>query len=268
MNNRPMRLLLVEDAESECADFRKCAEEIPNAHLIATTNSSMEALEFVKNYSPEGVILDIELHKGQGSGLDFLDNLSNYVTNFKPIVIVVTNSASKILYDSLHTKGADLIFYKQQTGYSSRTVILELLSLRKSLYRYNELDIESKNLLLETQAEFRNRLTTRINTELDLVGISSHLKGRGYIHDAILYLIEASPDELDNTSPYIYLANKYKKSASSISRVMQTSINYAWRSSSTDDLELYYTAKINYHTGVPSPTELIYYYSNKIKNSL
>ena len=45
-------------------------------------------------------------------------------------------------------------------------------------------------------------------------------------------------------------------------------INNAWRSTSIDDLMMHYKARINYETGVPTPTEFIYYYKDKIKESL
>jgi len=46
---------------------------------------------------------------------------------------------------------------------------------------------------------------------------------------------------------------------------MQTAINYAWRISPVEDLILHYKARINYETGVPTPTEFIYYYADKIR---
>lgn len=51
-------------------------------------------------------------------------------------------------------------------------------------------------------------------------------------------------------------------------RAMQTAINNAWRSTSIDDLMMHYKARINYETGVPTPTEFIYYYRDKIKENL
>ena len=65
-----------------------------------------------------------------------------------------------------------------------------------------------------------------------------------------------------------YLGGKYKRSTSTISRAMQNAILYAWRISAIEDLTTYYTAKINYETGVPTPTEFIYYYANKIKKKM
>ena len=102
---------------------------------------------------------------------------------------------------------------------------------------------------------------------MDLVGISSHLKGREYLYEAIIFLINEDKNN-QNETVFNHLANLHKRSSSSISRVMQTAINYAWRTCAPEDLEMYYTAKINYNTGVPTPTEFIYYYAQKISKIL
>lgn len=265
METRPMRLLLIEDDEIQCNEFRRNISNRTDINLVGITNSSNEALEYVKNYTPEGIILDIELHKGQGSGLEFLNKVKKYTKEFRPIIIVTTNSSSDILYNNLHDEGVDLIYYKQQADYSINSVISTLVSLRRSLYKHN--NSNKSDLLVESHAEYREKISNKINSELDLIGISSHLKGRQYIHDAILYLVEDDFKDNDETV-FNYLANIHKKSSSSISRVMQTAINYAWKTSAPEELSVHYVAKINYHTGVPSPTEFIYYYTNKIKKHI
>ena len=47
---------------------------------------------------------------------------------------------------------------------------------------------------------------------------------------------------------------------------MQNAINRAWAISNIDDLLENYTAKISSSKGVPTLTEFIFYYANKIKN--
>lgn len=265
MENKPMSLLLIEDDEFECKKFKSYVETLNNVKLVGITNSSDKGIEFFKTYLPEAIVLDIELHKGQGSGIDFIEQAKKLMTEFRPIIVVTTNAASSILYDKLHDEGVDLIFYKKQKDYSPKLIISSLLSLRETLRKFNNTD---KNVdYKESPADYETKISNKINAELDLIGISSHLKGRNYIHDAILHLIK----EKDNNSGetvFNYLANIHKKSSSSISRVMQTAINYAWRTSSPEDLEMYYTAKVNYNTGVPTPTELIYYYKQKIIKTL
>jgi len=266
MENRSMSLLLIEDDEFECKKFKAYAESLDNVKLVGITNSSDKAIELFKTNMPEAIILDIELHKGQGSGLEFIENIKKYTNEFKPIIVVTTNASSSVLYDKLHDEGVDLIFYKKQSDYSPKLIVSTLLSLRKSLYKHNLSD-NTEKVYIETEAERKEKISTKINSELDLIGISSHLKGRDYIHDAIMYLVENNENK-DNDSVFNYVANLYKVTSSSVSRVMQTAINYAWRNSAPEDLEIHYTATINYRTGVPSPTELIYHYAKKISKNI
>ena len=101
---------------------------------------------------------------------------------------------------------------------------------------------------------------------MDLIGIGNHLQGRKYLCDAIYFILQ---NDKDCKVPIVqYLVNKYKKSSSTISRAMQNAILHAWRVTPLEDLSTYYTARINYETGVPTPTELIYYYANKIKKEI
>ena len=103
--------------------------------------------------------------------------------------------------------------------------------------------------------------------ELNLIGIGLHLQGRKYLYDAIYYLITNSEGS-EKISAVQYLVNKYKRASSTISRDMQNAILHAWRVSSLEDLEVNYTAKINYETGVPTPTEFIYFYADKIRKMI
>ena len=268
MEKKPMSILLIEDDELECEKFKAYTDTIENAKVVAVTNSSDKGIELFKRFMPEAIVLDIELHKGQGSGLEFLEKLNEFTSTFKPIIVVTTNASSSILYNKLHDEGADLIFYKHQMDYSPKIVLSALLSLRKSLYKFgSSQNSADESIHIETEAEREDRISDMINSELDLIGISPHLKGREYIHDAILYVITCKNTE-DSESVFNYLANIYKKTASSIGRVMQTSINRAWMTSSPEDLELHYTAKVNFRTGVPTPTEFIYYYAKKIQKNI
>ena len=75
-------------------------------------------------------------------------------------------------------------------------------------------------------------------------------------------------ENYESISVIQFLVGKYKRASSTISRAMQNAILHAWRISALEDLNTYYTAKINYETGVPTPTEFIYYYADKIKKQL
>ncbi|MBO5349554.1 MAG: response regulator [Clostridia bacterium] len=262
VSNIVMKVLLIEDDENECAIYKNIIETKNNIKLVAITNSSNEAIKYVNDYKPDGIILDLELNNGEGSGFEFIEKLKKQNINKIPKIVVTTNIYSDSVYNFLHKNKIDFIFYKNQASYSNENVLNTLLLL-------NEYEVPNKvvvNMFNENEGE-NDKLSDLINKELDLIGVSTHLKGRKYLHDAI-YFVTKNDESSEKISVIQYLVAKYKRSNSTISRAMQNAILHAWRISSLEDLSALYTARINYETGVPTPTEFIYYYSDKIKKIL
>lgn len=259
--NEIINILLVEDDIQDCKIIKEYADTRDDVKLIKIANSSKEAIKDIKTYVPDAIILDIELNNGEGSGLQVLEQIKELDLDIKPVIVITTNISSKTVYAYAHSNGADLIFHKLKDDYSPELIIENILLLCK----INRTEKLNKNIITETESEFRDKLSDRINRELNLIGISSHLIGRKYIHDAIIYIIE---NDKDKENVFLHLAKVYKKGNSTIGRSIQTAIEHAWRKSSIEDLQKYYTAAVNYNTGVPTPTELIYYYVEKIKKSI
>lgn len=258
-----MNILLIEDDKQQWEIYRKIIENKQNVKLVAITNSSSEAIKYVKELKPDGVILDLELTDGEGSGFDFIENLKRCKLEKQLKIVVSTNIYSDSVYNFLHKNKVDFVFYKNQSNYSEEYVLNTLLLLN---------EYGCKNKIISTpkdkkEDESCNKLCELINKELDLIGVSSHLKGRKYLFDAIYFIIEAGGKD-EGKSVIQFLVSKYKRSNSTISRAMQNAILHAWRISSLEDLSTLYTARINYETGVPTPTEFIYYYTDKIKKIL
>lgn len=265
-----MRLELIEDDEIECKKFKNLANERNKIEFIKITNSAKEGLKTLKEEKIDAVILDLELNSGEGSGFEFLEGLKNLNLNTIPKIVVTTNVYSDSVYDYLHENKVDFIFYKKQETYSVENVINTLILLND--YKNGSLRNEKENSKAnqdesEEDSEKAKVMSERVNHELDLIGVSTHLQGRKYLYDAIFYLLSKESNN-GRISINQYLISKYKKSSSTISRAMQNAILHAWRISSIEDLETYYTAKINYETGVPTPVEFIYYYVDKIKKEI
>ncbi len=265
MNNKILSIILIEDDKVECTKFSQYIKTRNDVKLIASTDSDIEGLELIKKHLPDAIILDIELHNGSGNANSFglLEELQKIKLSKKPKIVVNTVVSSNTIYDYLHNKGVDLIFYKKQQNYSIDNVINTLVLLSD----YSKDTSFTGNIVVEDSEDNEHKISGIINDELNLIGIGLHLQGRKYLHDAILYLI-INNAESERISVVQHLTNKYKRSSSTISRDMQNAILHAWRVSSLEDLETYYTAKINYETGVPTPTEFIYYYSDKIRKMM
>lgn len=260
MQNIPVKIIVIEDEEDEIEKFKVVVNRRKDAEIIASTNSSDEGLKLVKKLNPDIVILDLELTNGRGSGFEFMEGIKKFKS--RPQIYITTNVYSNNVYGYLYKEKVDFIFYKQQESYSAEAVINMIMTLKdfnnkpKQIEKAEEKDEDEINLISD-----------KINEELDLIGVSSHLQGRKYLFDAIFYLLSKESED-SKMSINQYLLSRYKKPSSTINRAMQNAIIHAWRISSIDDLEKYYKAKINHETGIPTPAEFIYYYEKKIRRTL
>ena len=257
--DRPLSVLLIEDEPLECQEMIRCMEPIKEIHLVGVTNNAVKALEYVRDSLPDAIILDLELHKGYGNGLMFLDSLKEMRLNLPIYILVTTNNISHITHDGARKMGADFIMVKTQDDYSAKGVIDFLLSLknviqgnRKSTARF---DIE------EPPEQKRQRVINRIITELDRIGVPPGAVGRKYLIDSIMLIINGQTDKL-----YITIGEKYAKTEGSVERAMFLAIEKAWKTASFEDLEKYYTARIYSERGMPTIKEFIHYYAEKVEN--
>lgn len=258
--DRLLNILLVEDELDVCKRFKAEINETLDMALIDITNNSYRALELVNEYTPDVVILDLELHLGRGNGLYFLRGIKNLRIPFLPYILIVTNNSSPTTYQFARELGADFIMYKHQEGYSEGRVI-EFLDMMRSIIQSKQKSSNPLRTTTETAAQKRQRLRRVINTELNYIGINPKSVGFLYLTDAILI---AAEDMLPNVT--LLISEKYKKTPASVERAMQNAINRAWRTTDITNLLLHYTAKIHSSKGVPTINEFVRYYGNKVRS--
>lgn len=259
--DKKLSILLVEDDEGACAELKRYIEELDDVCLIGITNHSGEALEYVKNQLPEAVILDLELHQGGGNGLFFLKELHQIDLPFRPYILVTTNNSSAITYACAREAGADFIMAKHQADYSAENVVEFLRLIKNTIFSKIESNAP-EHKTAESPVQKTKRVARQISAELDYVGVSPKHVGYQYLTDAIELVIEKPANNL-----CAIIGAKRGKTEASVERAMQNAIDRAWRVSDVEDLIKHYTARISSEKGVPTITEFVYYYANKIKNA-
>lgn len=257
-----LTILLVEDDMAVCQNFVEYADTFEDITFVSVTNNSTKALEDIHDYLPNAIILDLELHHGSGSGLEVLQGIKDMMLDVNPYILITTNNSSSVTYEYARQLGADYILYKHQGDYSEK-VALNLLRTMKNVIK-NKFETSPKYSSTSGNSPWREqRIIRRITTELNQIGISPKVKGYQYLTDAIQLVIDEPRQYLCGI-----IGQKYGKTDSSVERAMQNAINKAWRTNDIDDLLLHFNAKISSEKGVPTITEFIYYYANKIKNEL
>lgn len=246
-------LLVIEDDDAVCEEYARLCAESQNLSLVGTTNSSQTGLALTKAKQPDAVVLDLELHNGSGNGLLYLSGIKKLSLKNPPYVMVVTNNISAATHSLTRKMGADFIITKSQTDYSVAMVLSMLQSIRACL------SSGKKSEVTEDDTTDNPDLDSRICAELDRIGINPKHKGRQYLREAIALICERKQPNISAV-----IANRYSISAASVERAMQHAINRAWKLTDIDTLMNSYTARINPAKGVPTTTEFIYYYAEKI----
>lgn len=257
---RPLTILLVEDDPHSCQKLAEAIDMTEDAVLTGITAHADQAVTLIQDYIPDCLILDLELHAGSGNGFNVLQSMRQLALPRPPYVVITTNNSSVVTHEAARNLGADFIFTKHQTDYSAKNVI-EFLCMIKSVIQSRSNHISAENTPDETPHMREQRLLRRIHAELDAVGINPKVIGRQYLADAILLMIDKQRHNLS-----VSIGKKYGKSDSSVERAMQNAILRAWRTADIDTLYRNYTAKIHPDKGVPTITEFICYYANKLRN--
>lgn len=254
--NTILSILIIEDDKHACDELSQCISKYDDLKVVAICNNSQEAVEKARFLLPNIIILDLELHQGGGNGLMFLDSLLANPLSIDPFILVTTNNMSAVMLEQARAMGADFTLTKYEQGYSAQYVIDNIRMLRNAIIRKNN----TKHLLTISPAEEEQLIRSRIQREMDLIGIKAKAKGYNYLVDSIFLVITEDESHLSKV-----LSEKYKKSNTSIERAMQNAIKQAWTTNDIDDLLKYYTARIRSDKGYPTMMEFIYYYANKVK---
>lgn len=257
-------LLVVEDDEATCLEYEQLCKQYDDVFLIGTSAHSSEALKITEEFKPNAIVLDLELQKGSGSGIDFLVNFEDIKLKVKPYILVVTNNVSPVTQAVVRNFGADYIIVKSQSDYSIEMVVSFLRSVISKIPDMNPYTPTSSPAIKKRiEEDYNQRLLKNITRELDIIGISPRFKGKNYLRDAIEMICHKEQTYICNE-----VAKKYQKTSASVERAMQNAIDHAWKTTDTTTLEQHYMAYINPQKGVPTLTEFIYYYADKVKNSI
>jgi response regulator RpfG family c-di-GMP phosphodiesterase len=267
IKSRPMRLLLVEDDHDDVSKFTECVKKRKDVQIIGITNSSDEAMKIIKSRLPEGIILNLQLVRGKGTGIRLLEFLKNTELTIRPIVVVTTSNQSQRVYRSVEAMGADFYFNKTTEGYDETVVLDTLVFLRPYIELDGKRSPREGNVrdMVESPEELRDRVYRRIDLELDLVGLRTRLKGRDYLREAIYFQMYSTKERGSGIED---VADMEKKQYGSIAKAMQTSINDAWKRVDIDEVFAHFTARITAKTGVPYVSDFIHFYADKIKRTI
>ncbi len=250
-----LKILIIEDESEVCDKYTKLFDAIQDICIVGTTNNSEEGYQLTCAKQPHVVILDLELHLGQGSGIDYLENFQKTKLSFNPYIIVSTNNSSATTYEYIRRLGVDYIFYKYQEGFSENSVAQRIIQMKSFLL---DMRNSAPHKSEDSSIDLTNIKKQYISNQLQQLNITPKLKGYYYLLDAILMVSDSSEAKYSSL-----IANKAGKSKASVERAMQNAILHAWTSCSIDVLSELYTAHFDANKNNPTLAEFVFFFANK-----
>lgn len=263
-----MKILVLEDSDYDIDSINKCVDNEPDMMIVASTNNEEVAIKGVLDYVPHVVILDLELHNGSGDGISFLKNLNKQILTMRPFVLVTTHNSSSIVHNQIRKLGADFIMSKMQTNYSAEVVVDFIKDMKDVIFseimQSARTDIKKKKTEPDSPVEMTKRLMNRFNAEFDLIEMSHKLSGRRFLIETMALILEKGMSENEAIK---VVAKRNGKTDIAAIQAMSNAIKKTWIKSDDMTLYKYYTGPVRAETGVPTVTEFIYYYVDKINYS-
>ncbi|MCL2499840.1 MAG: response regulator [Defluviitaleaceae bacterium] len=262
-------VIIVEDDERECKRLTEHAAGRKDINILEVTNSARRAAEVAHNMLPDAMIIDIELGKGMGSGIDLLKALENMDDDQRPVIVITTNNPSPILHDLTRNLKSDILYYKKQIGYSAKSVfdmIIMLCGVR------GEAEDDTGEYITDqhkTESEPSANTRVLISKELNKIGITENSAGHKYFVEAILYIMKgkATVSQGIKDSSLSHCARHFEVSYSTVLRGMNAAIKKSWDIYDPKELAVHYTALLDRYTKRPTPLEMVYHYAKKLRET-
>ena len=279
---QPMTLMIIEDIDQEralCLEHAKKKEYAEKIKFVASTNSSRRGLEVMAEQAPQGVILDLELHRGVGSGMEFLMGLKGMQLLQRPVIVVTTSTQSDHVYNLVRNLGVDFIYYKKQADYGPVAVFDTLLMLNglvagnfggfaassSTEAAIRAVEVDDLAVTEEAAGIDKDEVKRLINAELDAIGMGRHYKGRHYLLSGIFMLAIDTFYESEADDSLLYrVADEHMVAYSSVLRAIQTAIENTWYDCDPAVLAAQYTTYVSPKKGRPTANEFMHYYSDKV----
>ncbi len=261
--NRQIKVLIADDNEDIGNLLKEYLENDPELKVMGVAKNGMEALQMVREKTPDILLLDIIMP--QLDGLGVLESLKTLPE--KPITIVysaishdkVTNTAMNLGADYYMVKGIDMKLLKKRIkGYFNEPKVEAYEEVR-----------EDGQLQRDTYAlgdEGDQDLATELSGILQEAGILPHIKGYSYLREAIMEVIN-NVELLSAVTKELYpnIASKFNTTSSRVERAIRHSIEISWNRGQLENINHIQGFNVNFEKGKPTNSEFIALISDKFR---
>ena len=223
LSENRIQVLLADNNRELCSVLAEHIGIQEDMELVAIAYDGLQAVELIKEYQPDVLILDITMPYLDGIGV--MERLADNPD--APKVIVLTAFEQESMVQRLIAMGA--VYYMVKPF---DTLIL-LERIRQFGHKNGNYTKESQNIyssvLSAAKGLSRHQLELEVTKIFHEMGVPAHFRGYAYLRDAIILAIQEE-DILGNITKNLYprIAEKYNSTSSGVESAIRHTIEIGW----------------------------------------
>lgn len=242
-----VKVLIADDNREFCELLREYLDAQPDMQVVGIVHNGAQAIKAVQEQRPDALLLDIIMPHLDGIGvMEALNGVDK-----RPHIVVLTAFGHENVTQRAAELGADYYVLKPFDLDALASRIREVCSCSKP----------GKPLVRP-----QRHLDAEVTGVIHEVGIPAHIRGYGYLRDAILMVI--SDGELINAvtkSLYPAIATKYRTTPSRVERAIRHAIEVAWSRGNLEAIEELFGYTVSRDKGKPTNSQFIAMVADRIR---
>ena len=250
--NSQIKVLIAED-NIEYAEFLKNTLEEAGIEVVAVAHDGNRALEYIEEYKPDLVTLDIVMP--HLDGVEVLKKLKEKQMSKRPYIIVITGAHKENILGLCMQNGADYYMLKP----CDAAVLVERIKTICGM------SAAAPSPDLNDRA-FRRSMEINVTNMIHMVGVPANIKGYQYLRDAIMLAI-CENDLISAVTKQLYprVAANYNTSASRVERAIRHAIEVACTRGNEEALYSLFGYTVSNAKGKPTNSEFIAMIADKLR---
>ena len=260
MNNKT-KILVVDDNKEFANMLRDFLSRCEDFDVVGVAYDGNEALEFVFNFKPNVIVLDLIMPVLDGLGV--IQKIKDSKIDKKPEILILSAISQEMMIKEAMELGASCFMLKPFD--------LEVLEKRiKSITEKTKNTVKTLNenavKYIVNNKSIVNNVEIEVTNIMHDVGIPAHVKGHQYLRDAIISVVKDN-EALIGVTKLLYpdIAKKYNTTATRVERSIRHAIEMAWDRGRTDSLQNLFGYTFNLRKGKPTNSEFIAMVADKLR---
>lgn len=259
------KILIADDNREFCEILSKFLSTEGDFEVIGIARDGLEALDKVKEESPDLLILDIIMPHLDGLGV--LESLHKMNLSKLPKVIILSAVGQDQITQKAIELGADYYVVKP---FDFKTFIKRLKQIvGKEAVKDSSVSreyIQIPKYQNSNTVDSSRSLEAKITNIIHEIGVPAHIKGYLYLREAIAMVIQ-DVELLGAVTKELYpsIAHKYNTTPSRVERAIRHAIEVAWTRGKVDTIDKIFGYTINNNKGKPTNSEFIAMVADKLR---